>query len=217
MNNNQYFVIFDWDDTLFPTTWLTNEGCIKFINEIPFIKLTTHVQQKLRTFETVLFNFLGKLNSCECELFIITNSKNGWVEQSCDVCFPSVKQFIDRMHIISARPAEYEKTDWLQWKEHKFELCFKKLYEFPLDLVTKHIISIGDSTLERDAAKKIGRNDGRTFVKAVKLQEAPTLEQMIDEHAFLQSCYDYILSIKKHLDVKIFYNTIEIFASNILI
>lgn len=222
--SSKNIVVFDWDDTLFPTTWLTKEGCIECDNtqnwpDEPMVKLTDEIQTKLQKFETMLFNFFNKIYSYDCEIYIITNSKNGWVESSCDACFPRLKQFVDKIQVISARPLEcdnFMNTKWMTWKELKFNSCFKNLFQFPLDLITKHIISIGDSIAELNAATNLGKYKDRTFIKTVKMCETPSLSQLEDQYTFLISCFEYILHINKHLNVKLFGDSIEIFASNSL-
>ena len=83
-------IIFDWDDTLLPTTFLTPGGI--------FDELTEAVEK-------------GNVH-------IITNAGRGWVEYSAKRFYPSILPILSKIKIISAR-RQYEKVfpgNSRQWK-----------------------------------------------------------------------------------------------------
>ena len=96
-HNNLF--IFDWDNTLFPTTFLAKEEIID--NNLPeeYIEIFSILEKSI----IKIFN----LAIDKGDVYIITNSSIGWVEFSIDKYLPNLTKFLDKIHIISSRN-EYE-------------------------------------------------------------------------------------------------------------
>ena len=95
-------IIFDWDDTLLPTTFLTPGGIFDEdmdLNEID--------SQKLLKLEELVSKILTEAVE-KGNVHIITNAGRGWVEYSAKRFYPSILPILSKIKIISAR-RQYEK------------------------------------------------------------------------------------------------------------
>ena len=107
--------IFDWDDTLFPTTFLLNEDIINQNN------LSEELQKNISILEEIVINILNYAIN-KGDVYIITNSSLVWFKYSFNKFLPNLKNVIEKINIISARddyefiyPGENKK-----WKEKAF-------------------------------------------------------------------------------------------------
>lgn len=72
-------VIFDWDDTLFPSSYLKQKGVF------PPAICPTELKNKLQHLESLVIVILTKALEYG-DVYIITNSEKGWVELTAKVC-----------------------------------------------------------------------------------------------------------------------------------
>ena len=190
-HNNLF--IFDWDNTLFPTTFLTKEEIID--NNLPeeYIEIFSILEKSI----IKIFN----LAIDKGDVYIITNSSIGWVEFSINKYFPNLQKLLDKIHIISARN-EYEDSypgEPKIWKIHAFLNLKQKL-----DLsVPTNIICFGDSIVELNAGKKLASKINNSFIKTLKFQEIPEPEDIIKQLNVIFNKFDYIYSKAKNLSIVI--------------
>ena len=83
-------IIFDWDDTLLPTSFLTKNG---IYNEN--LILSNSDQEKIKKLENTVFGILSKALD-RGDVFIITNAGPGWVEYSAEKYYPKIVSINDR-------------------------------------------------------------------------------------------------------------------------
>ena len=119
-------IIFDWDDTLLCTSFLTPNGV--FDDEM---ELSEKDMLKIAKLE---FSALRILTSAteKGDTFIITNAAPGWVEYSSKRFYPSVYKILNKVKIISAR-GDYEKHfpgDSRMWKIQAFSQMQKNFVPF---------------------------------------------------------------------------------------
>ncbi len=177
-NTNNKIVIFDWDDTLFPTT--------------AFIKSSNNN-----------FNFKGKdltklsekvldLIKKSCQLYgneyvyIVTNGSNGWIQQSLkliiEYCsenniknsFKDILELISRNCITSISAKHlYSKQYPQQTMVWKY-LVFQHISKYTL---ANTIISIGDSDDEYLASENVAKNNKEqiNFLHRLKLSQKPSV------------------------------------------
>ena len=94
-------IIFDWDDTLLPTSFLTPGGVF---NEN--MNLRDIEKEKLLKLEQEVFKLLTETVE-KGNVYIITNAGNGWVEYSANKFYPNIIPILEKIKIISAK-GEYE-------------------------------------------------------------------------------------------------------------
>jgi len=105
-------IIFDWDDTLLCTSYLTPTGIFN-----DDFELSEKDKEKISKLEGHVLKIL-KLAVAKGDTYIITNAAPGWVEYSCERFYPEVFEILNKVTIVSAR-GEYEKMypgDSRQWK-----------------------------------------------------------------------------------------------------
>lgn len=200
-NNNSSthncIIIFDWDDTLFYTSFLSQNSIILdlYVENMP--EQTSSIFKQI---ESVVYDILVT-SLAKGDTYIISNSSKGWVEYSCAKYFPTITQLLNRITIISSR-SEYEEQYPKNYKVWKIETFKDLVKRYNTNLVT-NIISIGDSTYEIEAAHILGSNFKESYVKTIKFKANPTPKEMYKQLTMLQSKFGEIYSLVKNLNMKV--------------
>lgn len=163
----QTLVIFDWDNTLFPSTFLSSNKCTLNSNIPP----TIHEQiSKLEELAITLITTAQQHG----QVAIITNAEFGWVELSCKKYFPNLHPLLESVIVMSAQTTFKQQypDEPIKWKECAFE---KILYDLPH---INHVVSIGDSDFEHTACRYIAKNNPNIITKLVKLIDLPSIDDM---------------------------------------
>jgi len=198
LNDSQrhnHFIIFDWDDTLLPTSFLIYKNVIGNEN-----KLNEKDQIKINKLEQLVSNLLT-LSLSKGDVYIITNSGEGWVEESTKKFYPNIKDILDKIEIISARK-DYEKkypNDTKLWKIGAFLNLKNRLNE---DLIT-NILCIGDSVFEMDAGKILAANFIHAVIKTIKFKESPKPEELNKQINLVLNQFNSIFNSSKNLTVRV--------------
>jgi len=188
-------IIFDWDDTLLPTTFLTQDGAYN-----KNMVLTNHEQKKIEKLEKSALNLLNSAIS-KGDVYIITNAGLGWVEFSSKKYYPKIYEILPKIKIISARN-EWENVfpnDTKEWKIQTFLSLQKKL---DTKLVT-NIICLGDSLYEMEAGRILANCFTEVFVKTVKFKEGPKLEELNKQLMLVNNQFASICSAVKSLTIRV--------------
>ena len=113
-------IIFDWDDTLLPTSSLVRSGqSLATSDPIPAPLATA-----LAALETVVCRLLARATAL-AQVYIVTNAQHGWVQLSAHRFLPAVVPYLARTTIFSARAA-YEHmfpNCPIRWKIYGFREC----------------------------------------------------------------------------------------------
>ena len=189
-------IIFDWDDTLLPTTFLTSGGN----NNLENINISDNEKEKITNLQNLVFNLLNEAVE-KGEVYIITNAGQGWVEYSADCIYPDIHEVLSKIKIVSARN-EYEKqfpNDSSRWKVQAFLNIQKNLN---IKLVT-NIICVGDSLFEMEAGRIMAAQFKEAFIKTVKFREGPKLDELIKQLKLVVNQFDTIYSTAKSLTIRV--------------
>lgn len=194
-------IILDWDDTLFPTSWLVkmninlNDQIVKKYYQKYFEKLDNLIHKLL----SILMRY-GRV-------IIVTNALLTWISVSSSV-LPRTQKLANYIKIVSAR-GEYQQytPNILEWKTLAFKNEFNKTHKY--DKTSKYdnkiynIISIGDAEYEYMALVNLyGFNkEHKKILKSIKLVKNPSLEVLYDELNVLIHSMPYIIKSKKHMDM----------------
>jgi hypothetical protein len=188
-------IIFDWDDTLLCTSFLTPNGVY---NED--MELNDKDKEKFAKLEfSVLRILTAAIN--KGDTYIITNAAPGWVEFSAEKYYPSVKNILNKVHIISAR-GEYESSypgDSRMWKIQSFLNMGKY---FDSRLVT-NIICFGDSFIEMEAGHVLASKFSQAFIKTIKFRESPKPEELNKQLSLVADQFLSIFSAIKNLTIRV--------------
>ena len=190
-NHNSLF-IFDWDDTLFPTSFLVNEDIINEEN------ISEEIKKLFFKLEEIVVNILN-FAIYKGDVYIITNSSFSWFNFSSDKYLPNLKNVLKKIKIISSRD-EYESIypgENKIWKEKAFLNLRNKINNC---LVT-NIICFGDSFIELESGKILSSKLNESFYKAIKFKENPSIEDLIKQLNLIYNKMDYIYSKPKNLSI----------------
>lgn len=191
--NNKALIIFDWDDTLFPTYWLLNQG-IKLSNILDIRKYSVYFKE----LDSTIFKLL-KTSLTIGKVIIITNANIEWISLSKKI-LPATSELIDLyIPIISARDMYHQIYNIDEWKIRAFK---NNIYANVQS--ANHIISIGDAKYEYDALVSLKKYAKKgTFLKTIKFVSNPTFDILLDQMEVLTKCMKEICSQKTHMDLQI--------------
>jgi len=97
---DQTIIIFDWDDTLCPSSWIrANKHHLSFFKPAPNTEYFQRPLRELQREGEALLKFALKLG----KVVIVTNAVHPWVETYCRNCLPSLLPFVNSLPIIYAR------------------------------------------------------------------------------------------------------------------
>lgn len=192
-------IILDWDDTLFPTSWVLKNNID--VNDTTILNDNGHLFEKL---DLILYKLL--LNCLKCgKVVIVTNAMVKWVTISSKM-LPKTKKLIDKnIDIISARDIYQKEMPKKQfvWKKLIFE---QLVIEHFMDKQYKveNIISIGDADYEFQALIDLYEDFKmkKRILKAIKFLQGPDYESLIDQLQVLNKSIFKVCNSKNHMDLK---------------
>jgi hypothetical protein len=196
-NSTACLVIYDWDDTILPTSWLRSLGYLS--NNIadmvgtPPPVLPSHVASMMRMIEeAAIANLLaaGKRG----RVVVVTNSSVLWVPFTAKRFFPRLCQIVENgFEVYSARPAQAENAGpnyvylpsmAVTWKTDKFRELVGST-QFPT------CVSVGDGFAERCAVLAIASS--KMSGKAVRYPLQPSGAALLEQLRATISCLDEVI------------------------
>lgn len=202
---NGALVVFDWDDTLFPTTFAMNEPRLRTIFcKDPVVRPGLRVeslglQQRgaLRALQAAGAAAI-KAASLMGRVVIVTLAEEAWVQQSSRKLMPALARAIQEHNVavVSAQnfrtaPTELsngvaegeqprELAELVGWKAAAMRSCLTSGDDAALD-----VYSIGDSEIEAHAAREVALSQNAAkppcMYKVLKLCEQPSLEVLVEQ------------------------------------
>lgn len=190
---NNTLIIFDWDDTLFPTSWLLTNG-IKLDNLLDRRKYTVYFKE----LDSALAKLLYKSISIG-KVLIITNARTDWILLSKRILPESSKIIDTYIKIISARELYQHVYDMTEWKKRTF---MHNIYNYIR--WSEQIISIGDAEYEYNALISLRNYVSPThYLKTVRFVKTPSFDTIIDQLNVITKSLPEIRGQQSHLDLKI--------------
>ena len=193
MKPHQTLFVFDWDDTLLPTSYLCYVG---------IEKITPEIERKLMLLDQCASKLLAKAVRAG-KVYIVTNAQEKWVETSSRSYLPLTNRIISEGNItvVSAR-AEYEEMyprDPKKWKAESFLDIGETLDA----QVPTNIVCFGDSEIEIEAAANMTKLFKQVIVKTVKLKPCPNPEELIKELNVILQKFEQIYTTLRNLTIKL--------------
>jgi hypothetical protein len=204
--------IFDFDDTVIPTTWLLREGLIS--HEGAF-KDPDEAQRS--SLEELSDSVLRSLEAAAefGRVCLVTNGCDWWIPLGLRRYLPALQDFFRVRAAMSAKTLfGHTGKSTTEWKVNAFGLLLTKhikaleknvgaflsllsvyqrissqlrepIVEFPLPTAFT-LLSVGDSEVDRDAAVKVSKAFTGTGIsvgcRTLLLQHKPTLLSMVSQH-----------------------------------
>jgi hypothetical protein len=212
--------IIDWDDTLFPTNWVTK-------NKIDITDSDSYNKYKLFFIEldNILSNVINSLNKLG-NVFIVSNASLTWIK-NCLAILPYTNKLVNAfgINVISARDNYYtknlssfnpERVSIIEWKI----ACFQDVLVNVLDSIVGkfneknylNIISIGDANYEYvalmnlDSFFQINKLDINYFLKNIKFIEKPEFNIIIEQLITLKKNIQTIVDKLQFVDLNLVLN-----------
>jgi hypothetical protein len=191
-------IIIDWDDTLYPTTWL-NQNHIDLTN--PRHRYN-HIKQfdVLDKYLSILLNHLRGLG----EIIIITNAMPEWIELSGSV-LPMTKKCIQQIQVVSARARYHEQCEMAMWKTRTFVDVIRAKQSIRYN----NIVSLGDAVFEYNALVGLyGLTDmlPHKYLKSVRFIKSADFDTVIQQLKSMRANMSNICKMTQHCDLVFGYN-----------
>jgi len=211
-------VVFDWDDTLLPTSALV---AAKRIAPAPGATVAPcaaaaqlsdwELDDLLESCAKAATDALRKASKYG-RVVIITNSGFGWVHETASRFMPSVLGELEKVPVISAR-AIFEcqgVPEPYRWKV----LCFRRIVEcFSFDprgeTGPSSLISIGDGWQERLAAIMAAQDTDLALVKCMKFLEQPGMDQLVQQLNLCSQIFAGLVAHPGWVEASYSYNDVE--------
>ena len=193
--SNKYstLIILDWDDTLFPTSWLVKNNL-----NINDINVRVKYKPYFDKLDKIIYNFIRKLSKYG-KVIIVTNAMPVWVKMSSNV-LPNTKRLLEHIRILSARKLYQYKYDMPKWKTYVFRDEISR--EIKNNKIL-NIISIGDAEYEYKALVNLYNfnRKKKKILKSIKLMKNPSDRILIDQLEILDNVAINFCKTDKHLDL----------------
>lgn len=192
-------LIFDWDDTILPSSWISAAGLNLNDDSIPTEEQQADLE-RLAGHAIVTLNLAKRYG----RVVLVTNAERGWIELSCQKFMPSVYPCLEHLKLTSARTTWEHRGhggDPVAWKFHAFK---REIDDFFADFDPerlKNVISLGDSSHEREALINVTNEMVNCCPKNIKFDERPELEALLREHQLLKRCFRHIVNHRGALDL----------------
>jgi hypothetical protein len=188
-------IILDWDDTLFPTSWVVKNN-IDLTNKSKREKYIVY----FKNLDDRLFNLLFVLKKCGI-VIIVTNAMPEWVSASSSVLI-NTHNLLRTIKVISARKMyQTISKSSMEWKKRAFN---DELSNMLREQNVNHIISVGDAEYEYRALISLYKNDPKNYklLKSIKLMKDPTHDILIDQIEVLKRVVPRICIKTTHMDLE---------------
>eukprot|EP00931_Biecheleriopsis_adriatica_P009652 TRINITY_DN110714_c0_g1_i1.p1 TRINITY_DN110714_c0_g1~~TRINITY_DN110714_c0_g1_i1.p1 ORF type:complete len:353 (+),score=92.36 TRINITY_DN110714_c0_g1_i1:63-1121(+) len=194
-------IIFDWDDTVLPSSWVKNHGLrlddgsrVEAWQREELGQVARAAAQTLRAAKQ-----LGTV-------VLITNAERGWIELSCNKFLPTLLPILEDIKLVSARTTYEgpEITSPVDWKVHAFKNEIDRFYARQTRLGAerrKNVLSLGDSIHEREALMRATAPMQDCRSKSVKFKEMPDIPEILKQHSLVASCFEQIVHHDANLDM----------------
>lgn len=201
---DQTIIIFDWDDTLCPSTTCMRRHGLSVLGSPPEGDLAVQLQQL--TLEAK--SLLEQATQLAEKVVIVTNAEEGWVDLACKAWLPALQPMLQHCEVVSAR-SNWEPqgvTSPAGWKARAFEDVIDRFYSRYQHQSWKNIISVGDAPHEHEALNRVvgwvqcGRGK-KCRSKSVKLVLHPTIDQLACELQMLREGLKEIVLHDDDLDL----------------
>mmetsp|Transcript_15133 Transcript_15133/g.32632 ORF Transcript_15133/g.32632 Transcript_15133/m.32632 type:complete len:454 (-) Transcript_15133:462-1823(-) len=205
----QTLIIFDWDDTLCPTSL-----CIEELG----VDLQQAAEGRMKADLDILAHnaqlALEEAQLVSKHVAIVTNAGEGWVQNSCQGWMPSLRETLSDVEVVSAR-SRWEPLGVscpFGWKQREFERIINTTFadqDNDNDNASlKNVIVVGDAEYEHDALKFVTKLAAPEITaqfrtKSIRFLQKPTVKQLCYQTKSLYEILYLVVAHNGDLDVQI--------------
>lgn len=189
-SRDQTIIIFDWDDTLLPSSWMRESPLVDEKGHLNALSdVESAVQDQLRTFMDQVVAVLA-LSLELGKVVVVTNARRPWVDISCRTFLPEARQYMKRipvlygLELIEAKTKSFgedKSVNLTETKVRAMKSAVTKFYSRYDNQSWKNVLSIGDALFEHDAIRQVVRErpgyttEKKCRTKTIKLLECPSI------------------------------------------
>ena len=196
LRTQETLMIFDYDDTLFPTSFLAQHGY-----KLDGPDASPEIQAILDEYSAIVEKTLLEAQR-HGRVVIVTNAESGWITLTAQKFMPRLGRLLSSYLSISAR-STYEPlglSNPFEWKLKAFESVIFEHHEMvsvPDAVAPINVLSFGDSIHERDAAHQVcaSLSSSPLFCKSIKFIERPDISQLTKQHVLIR---DSLVKVIEH-------------------
>jgi len=139
---SQTVIVFDWDDTLCPSTWISDQHpAITYFRQPPNVPRFTKPLKELEAAVVLLLECAMRLG----KVIIITNAKQDWVKMSATNFLPGVLPFLPHMSQVYAREM------WNSFENQQInQIAAKRYSRSPVPKITQSRVDTGIKSLKKN-------------------------------------------------------------------
>lgn len=215
MEKDQTILIFDWDDTLCPSTWCRRH--MRFNARGNLIgNCPPEAEKELNLLSQQVIPLLRAAQAMG-KVVLVTNARRPWVDTSCKAFLPQVTEVLKDITVIYAMELLQEnEKDFAsnpqcltESKARAMKAAVSDFYSRYEGQSWKNLVSIGDALYEHDAIRQVARErpDGglpvpkKCRTKTVKLIEGPSLMGMTVQLNIIESWLAKIVQADHDVDI----------------
>jgi hypothetical protein len=202
-------IIFDWDDTLFPTWYVMNvvKPCSTKDDPVPQM-----FQETLASFALVVRDLLQRARRA-ASVAIVTLAQRPWVEYSAHTYLPglNITELLSELKIKVHYARECVRKEQIRTEEGGVNMLVVAKRNAMVKCLSRlkrrhgseasNILAIGDSIVEHDAIKEVvWARDGHNLCKSVLLMGHPPLDILSNELKLLHSSVENMLAFQDDFD-----------------
>lgn len=204
---DQTVILLDWDDTLCPTSCCSDAGFLQ--KGLPWPPPRgCELSRSLKGVALAARSLIREARRRSSKVTVVTNAEEGWVQDSCAAWLPALLPELSKFEIVSARSAwqHLGSQSPADWKTCAFRDVIARGYSSYPGQSWKNVVSIGDSSYEREAlakAMRVGRpRDGKPCrAKCLKLKGRPTACELATELCYLARTLQSVVDTDGDLDL----------------
>lgn len=190
-------VVFDYDDTILPTSWLKGLGYDSentSVTQDVRTALTKMEEAAMTMLKEAYFHSNGRIS-------IISNAEHRWFVTTCNKFLPRVFTLVTTLGIpvISALDC-YGKV--FPDNPYNWKICAFRDFVGVLCGPSHYIVSIGDSEYERIALMHVA-NIVSSGYKSLKMCDAPSCELLQCQQALVSELMKQLLMLEDNVDFKV--------------
>jgi len=197
---SQPLIVFDWDDTLFPTKWVEKK---KPVLDRSAARKTGDSWNKLKKHSRAVENVLGAALDLG-HVAIVTLADPLWLQEGIQQFMPELAELVKKLDIFYARdmPADGQSDQYMHQKKEAMMKALRSCDCVDGQKVdsSRGLVSIGDSTIEARAARCLRREcqkDGTLgWAKTIKVQENPSIDVLTSQLLVLSNHLAGVVSNK---------------------
>lgn len=195
-------LIFDWDDTVLPYSWLRAQS-IRLNGQPRLAAWQCELLERAATSAAETIHLAKQLGT----VVFVTNAEEGWIEWTCRTFMPLLHPSLQEVKLVSARTA-YEKTLLcpVEWKVSAFDSELERIFgaevmECPGSV--KNVISIGDGLDEREALLRVARRYPSVRAKSLKIMPNAGIHELIVVQSLVADSLHRVVHSDNNLDLHV--------------